>query len=92
MSDLAAVSNFDVEELCTLIETELRPKIGKEAQAVVQVLKDNAISGDVFVELTEQEIHDLLPDLKSGDKKKLWDLIKAACLAKVSTCKTSLSD
>ena len=75
---MSNVRSFGIQQLSTFIEDNLE-KDGKE---VARVFMDNDISGDIFVDLTEKEVDELLADFKFGPKKRVKKLINS-CLAEV---------
>ena len=70
MATKAAIKDFEVEELCHFLSSS-----GELSEETVDKFRSNRISGNVFFDLDDADLKELLPIL--GDRKVVQRIIKS---------------
>ena len=83
MATLQEVQGFSVSELGNFVTSKLEGKVDSP-DSIAAVLKENKITGTTFLDLTAEELREMMPTI--GDRKELKEIIDSFASTVVCGC------
>ena len=72
METMTEVQDFSISELSSFISLKLQAKVDSP-ESIAAVLRENKITGKIFLDLTADELREMIPTI--GDRKMVKEMI-----------------
>ena len=72
METMTEVQDFSISELSNFISLKLQGKVDSP-ESIAAVLRENKITGKIFLDLTADELREMIPTI--GDRKMVKEMI-----------------